>query len=262
VLDGEGTDGVADQGGHGRGGDALAADVAQDDAPRGRRELEDVVEVAADLPPQTGGPVGGGDVEVLDPRGRGWDEGLLQRLGEVGCVLARRLGGAGRLAEVVLVAVPVTSLEKDASDGAGPDRTRRVGVEEHRDSLSVGAQDVEGDLTDDAVVREHGQQMRLEEDPTADGHQGREGGALNIRDVSVHQPEELGVGSHDEAVVVGDHVSTGRVREQVVFDVHRVHLAPRLATRTGSVPRNSRMAATVASGALRCGQWPWVSMTA
>ena len=118
LAHGEVPDDVPDERGDRRGGDALAGHVANDDQPLAVGHLKDVVEVAADLTSVAGGAVRRRHRQSVDRRWRRWDQGLLQRLGELGRVLPGRLGGADRFEEIDLVATTVAGLEHHHPDPA------------------------------------------------------------------------------------------------------------------------------------------------
>ena len=112
-------DRVADQGGDDRGLDALAAHVAEGDDPVAGADLEDVVEVAADLLAVAGRAVGGRDVEARDVGGGGRDQRLLQGAGQR---LGARLGRLGALLGAQQLALVLPAL--GGVEDRGPDHAR------------------------------------------------------------------------------------------------------------------------------------------
>ena len=82
VLERGGAQRVARQRGDGGGLGALARHVADDERPLGRRALEDVVEVAADLVELAGGAIAGGHQRARDLRQALGQELDLQGVGD------------------------------------------------------------------------------------------------------------------------------------------------------------------------------------
>ena len=217
-------------------------------------DLEHVVEVAAHLAPASGRPVQRLDVEVRD-RGRMWrDQGPLQRGSQGGGLLAGHLGRLLGCEQVVLVPVSVTGLQHhDQEDARGG--IVHAGVEQDRDAAPVGADQVEGDLPDDAVSLEQGPQMGLHQDPAPGRHQaGERADSDDVGGRRADQPQELGVGADDRAGVVHDDVAARRRLEEVRLGRNGLRWVLGHSGTRRSRPRRR-------SGSERCGACPRVSST-
>lgn len=155
-----------------RGVDALATDVADRDHPVSCGDLEDVIEVPANLLPAASRAVCRSQVKAGNVGCR-WRDQVLQRLGEKCCVSLGFLGPQFREQQLPFVPAAFGGVEDRR-----PNHDRRSvrvaledGVDERREALPVASDDVEGDLSDLVLHPEHGCVVGLVVDPPACGQQ-------------------------------------------------------------------------------------------
>ena len=171
VPSGGGAQRVADQRGERGCHGALAADVAEEEAPRVRGDREEVVEVAADLV-EGGGVVVGRGLDARDRRQRG---GRRLRCSTVAsrCTRSRSVGLLAGAQQLPFVGAPVAGVEDGAAHDRGP--VARAGAhrggDQHRHPAAVGGGHVQRHLADRALHAQQRREVRLVVDPAADGEQ-------------------------------------------------------------------------------------------
>ena len=161
--------------------------------------------------------------------------------------LARLALAVARGEQLLLVALAVGGVEHRRAD----DLPAHLGVDEHGQPAAVGADDVQRDLAHAPLHPQQRRVVRLVIDPPAARQQLGEALAADELVAPVAGPaQERGVDAHDQPVGIGGQVAAGRVLVEVLGA---------LVGRRRARQRKARMAAIVASGALRFGQCPVAS---